>query len=228
MIRRTVRVCSASFAGLAILYGLIWLLAWSLKDRDALYQSKPVDYWIEQLNSQDPTTRNRAVALINTEIIPQLTNSIFCDTNDSRIKLALVDELNNLPGILIHCATADVRRCSAISELGELGPVASRAGPALLQALASNDEAVKGPAAVVLGKIRFQPEHVVTLLIALLDDSFLRAEAAEGLGGFGALSKAAVPKLSALLNLRDKEVRHAAREALGKIDPATITEGGVK
>jgi HEAT repeat protein len=221
-------MCSAAVAGLAILYGLAWLLAQALGDRETLYQSKPVDYWIEQVNNGDATASNRAAVVVNSEIVPQLTNSIFCDTNDSPVKFALVEALNNLPGILIHCAPADIRRGSAVSELGELGPVASRAGPALLQALAGNDGAVKGVAAVTLGKIRFRPDQVIPLLTALLDDPFLKAEAAEGLGGFGALSKGAVPKLSALLKVPEKEVRHAAREALDKIGAVTTAETGGK
>jgi HEAT repeat protein len=214
--------------GLGVLCGLVWLLSLALGDRVSLYQGKPIDYWSERLNSQDATARNQANAMLNTEIIPRLTNIMFRDTNDSRLRLALVEKLNNLPGILIYCTPADSRRASAARELGELGLAARAAGPVLLQALTGNDGAVRGAAAVALGKTHCEPERVIPLLMALLDDQELNDEAAEALGEFGPLSKAAVPKLISLLKTPDKDLRHAVKEALKKIDPAAVAEVGVK
>jgi hypothetical protein len=74
--------------------------------------------------------------------------------------------------------------------------------PALIQALKGTDEAVRGPAAQSLGAIHDQPETVVSLLIAALDEPSLQAEAAEGLAGFGPQAKAAIPKLLTLFETK--------------------------
>jgi HEAT repeat protein len=187
-----------------------------------------VEYWRERLNSTDATASNQANTLLNTEIIPRLTNTLLHDTNDSRLRLALVERLNSLPGMAIYSTTADGRRVGAAAELGDLGSAAKATGPALLEVLNGHDEAVRGAAAVALGKIHYQPERVVPLLIALLDNPDLNDEAADALGEYGPLAKAAVPKLIPMLKAPDKDARHAATVALKKIDSAAAAEAGVK
>jgi HEAT repeat protein len=199
-----------------------------LDDHAPLYRGKPVYYWVEQVNSRDASASSQASAIVTKEIIPQLTEVMFHDTNDSQLKLALVEKLNELPGIFILSATADVRRAKAAEAIGELGAAGKSAIPALLQALKSADGAVHPSAVTALGKIRREPETIIPLLIGYLDDKNLNDEAAEALGDFGSRAKAAVPKLVSLLKVQDKDLHVAVVIALKKIDPAAAAAAGVK
>ncbi len=88
--------------------------------------------------------------------------------------------------------------------LGEIGPAAERAIPALLRGIAHTNLLVRHNAVVALGRIHAQPELVVPELIKCFDDkeAFVRAEAAGALGAFGKEAQSAVP---ALLELRRNE-----------------------
>ena len=66
------------------------------------------------------------------------------------------------------------------------------------------------------------------LLIGYLEDNDLRVEAAEALGDFGSAAKSSVPKLLPLLEIPDKDLRHAVTEALKKIDPEAAAKAGIK
>src|SRR5258708_2737676 len=140
----------------------------------------------------------------------------------------IIDKHNGLPGVTIYYRTADGRRAQAALEVGEFGSAAKPAIPILLQALKSKDEAVRGPAISSLGKIHSDPETIIPLLVSYLDDKELNAEAATALGDFGALAKVAVPKLTPLLKIPDKDLHHAVVEALQKIDPSTNAVAGGK
>ncbi|HEX4646729.1 MAG TPA: HEAT repeat domain-containing protein, partial [Verrucomicrobiae bacterium] len=185
----------AVVAALGIAVGGVWLLSKTLDDHAPIYRGKPLYYWVEQVNSRDASASNQANAIVTKEIIPQLTEAMFHDTNDSRLKLALVEKLNGLPGIFILSATADVRRAKAAAAIGEFGPAAKPAIPVLLQALKSGDTAVHPSAVTALGKIGSEPETIIPLLISYLDDNNLNDDAAEALGNFGSRAKAMVPKL---------------------------------
>jgi hypothetical protein len=186
-----------------------------------LYGGKPADYWSEQLTNTDATVRNNSATMLTTEIIPHLTKVMFSDTNDSRLRLMLIEKLNGLPGVTIYFRTADARRAQAALDLGEFGPAAKPAIPVLLKALKSQDDAVRGPALSSLGKIRSDPETIIPLLAGYLDDKELNAEAATALGEFGALAKLALPKLVPLLKVPDKDLHHAVVGALQRIEPGT-------
>jgi hypothetical protein len=60
---------------------------------------------------------------------------MFCDTNDSRLRLAVIDQLNSLPGVHVAFTPADGRRAEAVDNLAALGPAAKAALPALIEAL---------------------------------------------------------------------------------------------
>ena len=228
MIKRVFRISCALAIGLVILVGGVWLLSRALADRVELYQGQPAHYWSQRLNSLDAAASNQANTVLSKEIIPYLTNVMFSDTNDSSLRLALVEKLNTLPGILIACTPAYGRRAGAASDLGDFGPAAAAAAPALIQALRGRDQAVRGRAAIALGKIHSQPDTVIPLLITFLDDKELNAEAAEALGTYGALSKAAVPRLISLLEIYDKDLHQAVIAALKKIDPSAAAEAGLR
>ena len=108
------------------------------------------------------------------------------------------------------------------------GKYADAAVPALHQALQGHDVAVRGPAAVSLGKIHGQPEVIIPLLIRYLDEDDLKEAAAEALGEYGSLSKTAIPKLLLLYKVRDKDLHHAVGEALNRIDPIAAAQVGAR
>lgn len=203
----------------ALVAGTRVLIA-SLGTRENLYEGKPSNFWVAQVNSRDPSTSNAACALLNREIIPQLTGTMLHDTNDSSLRLALVDKLNDLPGVSIRFISARNRRKGAASTLGYFGPAAQAAVPALIQALTGPDDEVRPRAALALGKIHGQPEVVVPLLIKYLDDENMDEAAATSLGAYGALAKTAVPKLLQSTQKRnDPGLQALARRALKEIDP---------
>jgi HEAT repeat protein len=167
---------------------------------------------------------------LETHVIPQLIAAMFNDTNDSRLRLVLIENLNALPGVNITDDTADMRRSLAAATLGQFGPRAQAAIPSLVKVVKSQDAAAREAATRALGQIRCQPDETIPLLITCLDDpqDGVPEAAAEALGDFGNLAKAAVPKLVPWLKGREKDRVHAAMVALPKIDRAAALEAGIK
>jgi len=131
--------------------------------------------------------------------------------------------LNGLPGVTIYFTPADGRRVGAAGTLGQIGPLAQKAIPDLIQALKGGDAAVRGPAARALGEIHGEPDRVIPLLMSYLDDpqDGVPEGAVEGLGEFGVLAKAAVPKLLEMSKAagQDKDMLGALSIALKRIEP---------
>jgi HEAT repeat protein len=221
MLKRIKRILAGVAIGSGVFAGGLWILVHTLGYHDERYQGRPLSYWLNQAESQEGDVSSHAREVLASQVIPQLTATMFRDTNDSTLRLSLIQKLNDLPGVLIFFVRADGRRAEAVSSLGDIGPRAKAAIPDLITALKGNDNAVRGPAAKALGRIHCEPDKIVPLLIDCLDSPLdgLPAGAAEGLGEFGPLSKAAIPKLIELLKVPDKETRAAARSALKKIDP---------
>jgi HEAT repeats len=219
MKKRCLRVSVGLFSGLAILIAGVWGLSKALATPDSSYQGKPREYWILQLSSPDAGASNAASTVLDNEIIPHLTNVMFHDTHDPAWKLRLVDALDGLPGITVNFEPADVRRKAATYELGEYGPAARKAVPALLQALIGEDGAVRETAARSLGSIGADPQEVIPVLTQYLIDDNVNSKAATALAGFGPAAKSAVPGLVRMLQTGDGESQFSAREALKRIDP---------
>lgn len=231
MLMRLKRVLIGAGCGIAAFSLGIWCLGRALESRETKYRGESFYYWLDQLNGQNSDATAQARALFTNEIIPHLTRTLLSDTNDFSLKLALVKQLNLLPGVRVYCMDADDRRAYATSQLGELGPAAAGAVPALLRALQSKDDAVHGSAATALGKIHSDPDTVIPALIACLSDpeGNCRAEAATALACFGARSKAAVPMLTRILEGPfDKDLFTAVRPALKAVDADAATKAGVK
>ena len=225
---RPIRVLLAIALGLGLLAGGIWVLALILGEHEVLYRGKSFYFWCQQVNSRTPSASNEANLMLNQEIIPQLTKTMLEDTNDSRWRLALVDGLNQLPGIQIFFQPAEGRRANAAAKFGDLGPAAAAAAPVLLRALQGHDVPVRGPAAVSLGRLHALPETVIPLLIKSLDEENLREDAAAALGEYGSQASAAIPKLLTLFPVQDKDLHHAVVEAFRRIDPTGATEARAK
>jgi HEAT repeat protein len=220
MKRQLFRILASVAGGLIAITACIAILTISLGDREPAYRGKTVYDWSQELKS-NVMTSNQAIALIRQDVVPQLTRTMLSDTNDSTLRLWLIENLNKLPGVNIFYRTADSRRQYAADCLGEFGEGAEQAFPALLQSFKGSDLPVKGAAAKSLGKIRTHASTVVPLLIHALDDENLREDAAEALGNFGTASAEAVPHLTKLLEVRDKDLHRAVVDALQKISPPT-------
>lgn len=206
--------------GALLLIGLFWVLIHTLGNTAPyVYAGKTIGDWKTQLSNRDPHTSNEVVAVVNSRVIPGLTNAMFHDTKDSKLRILLINALNQLPGVLIFYTDAAGRRMAAAQYIGELGPGAESAIPALVQAVKGKDEAVRGAAIWALGEIHSQPDTIIPLLMGYLDDDQLNDEAAKALGNYGGLAKASVPKILPMLHAPDKDARVAAEEALQKIDP---------
>jgi hypothetical protein len=230
MFPRLKRIVFGVAIGAAVFAAGIWILILALGEHQTLYAGKPLNYWLEGVNSRDTSVSNQVRQVLATEIIPKLTWAMFNDTNDSRLRLALIEELNSLPGVNIYFPTADGRRVFAAQELGEFGVCAKAAIPELLKAVKGKDPIVRPAATRALGQVHCEPDLIIPMLIACLDDpqDDMAEAAADALGKFGAMAKAAVPKLIPLLKAPDKDLRHAAIQALKQIDPDEAAKAGIK
>jgi hypothetical protein len=218
------RVAIAVLAGLVLLIGVVWLLSLALGNRSQyLFAGHPIPYWQEQLNGRDTGASNQAFIVVNRQVLPQLTDTLFHYTNDSSVRLALIEALNGLPGVQINFIHASSRRIQAARRVGELGPAAKAAVPDLVRALKGKDLIVHSAAIQALGNIHSDPDVIIPLLIGYLDNDDLNDEAALALANYGSLAKAAVPKIIPLLHAPDKDAQRAAVEALNRIDPEAYT-----
>lgn len=219
------RILIGVIIGAAVLVGGIWVLSETLgNNRTRFYHGETLDYWAAQVSSKDVEASNQANAVLNAEVIPQLTDEMFHDTNDSSIRMALIDKLIGLPGIkYIYYDAAPQRRETAAASLGNFGPAAKAAIPALMQAIQSSDLAVHESAITALGEIHGEPDIVIPFLTKYLSDDGLDVSAATALANYGSLARPAVPKILPLLHAADDDDQAAAADALKKIDPAAYT-----
>jgi hypothetical protein len=224
MLLKVLRILLGVANGVLTFVAGIWVLAKTLgNDRSTLYQGKTLESWAEHVSAGDVTASNQANAILNAEIIPQLTDEMFHDTNDSRLRMTLVGALNHLPGIWIYYIPADSRRARAADCLGSFGPAAKAAIPALMQAAQGSDVAIQANAITTLGEIHGEPGMVIPLLTKYLSDGDLVVQAATALANYGSLAQSAVPNFLPLLHADDDDAQAAAAEALKKIDPAAYT-----
>ncbi len=220
MKKTLIKVSAGVIIGVLMLLGAVWLLGEILGDHVTRYAGEPLSYWQQQLNGRDVGASNQAYAVVSTQVVPQLIDTMFHDTNDFKFRSTMVNALNTLPGIQIYFSDADARRVFAVEQLGELGSAAAAAVPFLIQAVNGKDDSVRSPAIKALGKIQRDPAKVIPVLINDLKNAAVNVEAATALGNFGSRAKSAIPQILPLLHSEDEDVRAAAAKALIKIDPA--------
>jgi hypothetical protein len=227
--KRTLRLSIGVLAGLGILVAGTLVLSRTVGTHEEMYDGKPAHYWAEQLTHHDTAVSNRVAGILSSQIIPHLTNQMFSDTNDSKLRMALVAHLNDLPGIDVHYADARSRRTRAAYDLGMFGPCAKGAAPALLEILDRKDDLLCSAAASALGRIQADPEAVIPALMKSLIDGkgHARTEVVEALGEYGPRAKAAVPVLEKLLKERgSKDLMKALPRALKEIGPEAAAAPG--
>jgi hypothetical protein len=229
MKNRLGRISVGVLGGMMALIAVVLVLTRTLGNIHfpCLYAGNTILYWREELYSRDAGTSNAALATVNSQIIPQLRNTMFHDTQDSGLRMSLINVLNGLPGVQIYYMQARERRAFAIRNLGDFGPAARAAVPDVIRALENKEPEIKVAAVSTLGKLQSDPDKVIPILIRYLDDEHCDAVAAGALAEFGGLAKSAVPKLLPLLNAKDDDDQVAARDALLKIDPEAAAKAGV-
>ena len=134
-------------------------------------------------------------------------------------KYGLISQKTVVSKLIIKLKDSDWRvRKAAANALGNIGPAAKEAVPALIAALKNSNLIIQNSAKKALGKIGLE---AVPALIAALKDSYwhVREAAADALGNIGPAAKDAVPALIAALKDSNKFVRRATAYALGGIGP---------
>ncbi|HEV2327765.1 MAG TPA: HEAT repeat domain-containing protein [Verrucomicrobiae bacterium] len=224
-IAKALRILAGVIVGSVIFVAGTWVLSKALANNSRpRFHGHTLDFWAVEVESNDVSVSNRANAILNQEIIPQLTDRMFHDTNDSKIRLMVINALDHVVWIsYVDYYEAPARRSMAAADLGVFGPAGRAATPALMQAVQSGDANIHEPAITSLGKIHSQPDVVIPFLMKYLTDDDLDDEAASALGEYGSLARPAVPKIIPLLHADDDDAQVAAHDALLKIDPVAFT-----
>jgi HEAT repeat protein len=134
-----------------------------------------------------------------------------------------VDGLRPLPSLAKALEDRDARiRAEALQDLGQLGPGARAAEPAVRRRLNDPDGFVRVYAAETLARI--DPHYEVNLAVLLQglkdDKPGVRRAAADVLGGFGGRAQSAIPaQAAALRHDKDPGVRMAVAQTLGAMAP---------
>src|SRR5260370_2575361 len=124
MAPRFKRILIGVVVGSGVIVAGMWILIHTLGEHDTMYQGKPLDFWVAQLKNPQAVVSNEARVVLDTVAIPQLIEAMFNDTNDSNLRLWLIDQLNGLPGVAIHFTPAAGRRAEALQNLGRYDPAA--------------------------------------------------------------------------------------------------------
>ncbi len=225
------RLALFSALGLGGLVALLLAAPRFLATPDVRFEGRPVEDWIQALHSGDRSSSNAAAAMTDRVVLPGLLDIVRHDTQDSGIRVWLVEQLDSLPGIHVEFLPADGRRVQAIRDLGKLGPAARSAVPALIEFLSLKDEQLIGPTAEALVAVQADATVAIPALTQALlrPDGHGRPEVAEALGEYGSKARDAVPMLLKLLNdFSSKEIRTAVPKALRAIDPAAASRAGIR
>jgi len=208
----------------AVVLAGVFLFHW----REPVYLGKPAGEWIEELGDNS-TAAAQALREMGLAAVAPLIQGL--QRKPARWLDAYAFALNHSPRFLkarlaahyLNLARRQMRiprvRAAAAQTLGDLGPAAGKAAPALVKALAEQDATLRLNAAFALGKIRASPDLAVPALSELLHDrnEEVRMYAAIALKKFGAQAAPAVPGLITALNDRSWQVRERAALALGAL-----------
>jgi HEAT repeat protein len=158
---------------------------------------------------------------------------LFRDEAQSRIQgtypdaaLVRLDPEDPQPVVRLAAAVDRVSdaalRPQAIGVVGQLGPAAKKAAPALARALKDDDVAIRLSAAESLWRVTGETKDALAVLSAALtgaEKEEMRTKAAAVLGEMGPAAKDAVGALREAAGHGDMTVRRAAGNALRKVEP---------
>lgn len=190
---------------------------------------------LDALRNPNPRVRAGAVQALNSQIVgavDPISVATVCallqaiSDDDAQVRLwavralVLLGERNSLVPIALAVAQdrdSPYRRL-AVGTLGEMGPEAEHAVPALVEMLRTDDYDLKCDIIRAIGKIHMRPNLCVPELMKLLNDRrVVQAHALEALARFGSDAKNASPAIMPLLN--EKDIKPFAVHALDVIDP---------
>ena len=170
------------------------------------------------LGNRGPEAKEAAPALIEALKDRQ---SVRWYVRDAIQGIGLEDATGLIP--ILKEKDSDVRRAAA-RVLGEIGPAAKTAVPALIEMVGDADAKVRYAALTALAKIGpASPEVVPAIVKALQDkDQVVRSAALHSLGEIGSGGRAGevIPTIVKHLKDRDWKMREAAACALAEIGPA--------
>jgi HEAT repeat protein len=215
------------------------------------YDGHGVGYWADALKDPNPEVRKHAIFALGVlgkdaeDAVPDLAGIMVDDADESlRVEASLaLSKMGSaarpaVPSLARALGdTHPLVRINAARTLLLQGKEARPAVPALAEAMnkVENegvvfpfDISVQEVSAVAIGRATADTDEGVAVLLAALDgahDGRLRRAAARGLGEVGANARPAVPRLQALLDDQDAEVRDTARAALKRIGPAPAPPG---
>ncbi len=144
--------------------------------RDPLYQGRPASVWAGELNSPDYGVRRRAqeaILELGPDAVPVLSASVRVTGRGKHISIR--EKLSRLGSILPRSLSRRVNRAlgftgsyyagsGAAIMLGEMGPDARAAIPALIDALDDDDANVRSCAACALIEIAPGDDRVISML----------------------------------------------------------------
>jgi HEAT repeat protein len=242
----------------AALGGLVW---WApLEPRDVVYEGKPLSYWLGLRMVLYPSDDGRGAVRCYIQTQGRSSEVVTIRLSDSNAVPFLVRALRRdrwfgaryyrkwlwpkLPRSMksrlpLPPADNPTARWDAVLLLGNLGPVARSAVPALIRAAHEKEERPGDNAELqrfvpwALGKIGAGNNASIAVLVEglkLQSEAGLHVHAINSLRDLGEAAKRDTAALSALteaLRNRDLEVRIAATNALLKIDPEAAAKAGV-
>jgi HEAT repeat protein len=202
-----------------------------LRDEAALYLLK-----------HDASMARRAIETIAEQIVDPLNGSYLLWDLIRKTRKESPGSITPLvPALVTRLARASNpdSRVNAIMALGEIGPEAKPAVPAMLEASGTADLEIAGRAVEALVKV--DPQLAATRLSSLLDwmrsgqVTSVRLSAMASLRDLGPAAATALPALLKVAGEEDLTISAAAIEAISKIDPATgaalkqaIAEGALR
>ncbi len=198
---------------------------------------KSISKFVQELTNEDWRVRNAAASALgqiesaSADAIPRLLKMLT--DKDREVRRTATESLNKidpewrrgkatakaLPHIVKALADPNwsVRRAS-VEALEEIGPAAAKAAPYLVKALKDSTIDVKNAAQKALEKVdpkgKYREQEEPAVKVRYVPSAFEKA-----LGDIEPKSPEAIPHLVKKLIDTDREVRKAAREVLGKIDP---------
>jgi HEAT repeat protein len=185
------------------------------------------DYWDTQWAAADAISR---VAIGDPSVIPLLLDTL--NHSSSRIRSAASRGLaaagrEALKPLLAIAQSDTDKRVWAIYALGEMGPIAAEAAPALRTHLISKDQSLSDCTAIALAKISRDANLVKPLLDILMrvDDDSPQIAVIGALGEIGPEAESAIDLLEHIQEtMGGTEFGNAADEALQKIQQSRIIQ----
>ena len=133
---------------------------------------------------------------------------------------AQAPDINSL--ILALDSQDEAKQESAAHELGELGPVAKLAVPALIKAIKTDSVALRSEAIIALGKMGSEAGAAVPELAKVLrgNSIILKFNALKAMREIGPASKPAANQIATLMESNNSYIKVAAAWTLWSVDPA--------